>query len=409
MLAKKDRGKFDDTIAAMFSNPEFSNSYLFYAHMIGQCSVKVDNDLPAPAGVSFRLDHYNLYVNPKEFSAYDLCERLAILKHEMLHVLEGHLLRFKDLPGSDNDFQRWNLATDCAINQHIDETHLPESGVTPETLKKHRGVEVPPNQSSETYYDLLESEFDSSEGKGCRPGDPARRMDSHETWKTSEGDPDLQKDVTKKMIEKAQEETIKGRGRSPCDVSRWMEMFSRKAELNWKKVLRGVVGNKRVSTRRTIMREDRRLPHREDLKGKVKDRTFNLLVVADVSGSMSDEAVIRTLAEVRHTCEVTKTSVDMIQVDTEAFDPQKLSKTTRVFHRKGSGGTYLSTALNKAKEHRLDFQAVVVLTDGGLSGKDVQRFRDLRKKVIWLVDASGYVPDSMNTGRMKAFKISEGA
>ena len=55
------RGKLDDTLAAMFSNPDYRANYLFYAHVIGQCSIKIDKEMPAPAGVSFSVDHYNLY------------------------------------------------------------------------------------------------------------------------------------------------------------------------------------------------------------------------------------------------------------------------------------------------------------------------------------------------------------
>lgn len=132
------RGKLDDTLAAMFSNPDYSKTYLFYAHMIGQCSIIIDHDMPSPAGVAFMIDHYNLYINPDMFDTFTLVERLAILKHEMLHILYNHVVRKEDrvhLP--------WNYATDCAHNQHIDSNHLPKSAVTPETLGKMLDIDVP--------------------------------------------------------------------------------------------------------------------------------------------------------------------------------------------------------------------------------------------------------------------------
>lgn len=409
------RGKLDDTLAAMFSNIEYRDSYLFYAHIIGQCSIKIDEELPAPAGVAFVTDHYNLYVNPIEFDKFTLKERLSILKHEALHILYGHIgERSKGL-----NPMGWNLGTDCALNQHIDSTHLPACAITPKTVEAQLNIKVPIDQSAEFYYNLFKKEAkerqskegsqgqgDASQSNGNGNGFP-QSMDTHKTWEESVGDGELQEDMTKKMVERAQTETIKGKGTIPSACSTWIELHSRKSEVNWKKVLRGIIGHKRVGTRTTIMRPDRRFPTREDLRGKTKDRMFNLLVIADVSGSMSQKAITSTLSEVRHICDVTKTDVDLIQVDTVAYEPEKLSKKTVSITRKGSGGTYLFPAIQKAKDKKIDFQAIVILTDGGLLNDDIHKFRELNKKIIWLVKSGGKVSDFMNAGRMQAFRLKE--
>jgi len=408
---RTNRGKIDETLAAMFSNIKYSNDYLFYAHMIGQCSIKIDEKLPAPAGVSYQIDHFNLHINPKLFDKEPLLHRLGILKHEMLHILYGHLkLRSKGLI-----FNVWNFATDCALNQHIERDHLPDYIIDPTSLSKQLNVNVPSNKSSELYYNLIKSnippsnssggggEGDPQDGSGGTPDDGM--VGDHGIWQSSQGDEELKQDITKKMIERSQEETIKSKGKVPSGCSDWLELHTRKAEVNWRKVLRGIVGNKRVGSRSTIMRNDRRFPKRSDLRGKTKDRMFNLLVVADVSGSMSDKAVLDTLAEVRHICDVTKTDVDLIQIDAQAYKPEKLSKKTKLIGRKGHGGTQLHPALDMAKRYKIDFQAVVVLTDGGLYSDECSYFRALGKKVIWLIEEQGHIMDEMNSGRMKAFKL----
>ena len=419
-MARQDRGKLDDTLAAMFSNIEYRTDYLFYAHMIGQCSIKIEPNLPSCAGVMFSVDHYNLLINPEKFDEFTLVERLAILKHEMLHILYGHLDRKENrvhLP--------WNYSTDCALNQHINSEHLPKVGVTPESLGKAIGITVPKNQSSEFYYDLLKQQMDEQKDKqnqdSDKDGEPQEGdgqpggksqgpsmpelMDSHETWEQSVGDEDLQQDMTKKMIDKAQVETIKSKGTVPSQCSDWLEMFSRKSEVDWRKVLRGITGNKRVGKRSTIMRTDRRFPHREDLRGKTRERMFNLLVVADVSGSMGDEALLKTLGEVQHICEMTRSDVDLIQIDTQAYTPEKLSKKTKIIERKGNGGTELSPALEMAKKYKIDYNAIVVLTDGGLWNNDIDHFKKTGKKVIWLIEPHGTILPDMNTGRMQAFQL----
>lgn len=402
-MTKQNRGKLDDTLAAMFSNIEYRSNYLFYAHMIGQCSIKIREDIQAPAGVMFVNDHYDLLINPSLFDEYSLHGRLFILQHEMHHILFGHLDRLEDrvhLP--------WNFATDCAINQLGDQSHMPDGCVNPKSMGEMLGVGVTKNKNAEFYYDLMKDELEnkdqSGEGNGDGDGTP-QLIDDHSTWQESKGDKDLQKDMTKKMIEKAQTETIKGKGTVPGGCSDWLELHTRKSEVNWKKVLRGIVGNKRVNKRSTIMRKDRRFPNRDDLRGKTKDRMFNLLVVADVSGSMDDNAVIQTLGEVRHICEMTKTDVDLIQIDTQAYTPEKLTKKTKTFTRKGNGGTSLHPALEMAKEHKIDYQAVVVLTDGGLWDGDIDHFEALNKKVIWLVESGGRIMPAMNNGKMQAFQL----
>ena len=391
----KNRGKLDNTLAAMFSNIDYRSNYLFYAHMLAQCSIKIDKDMPAPAAVSFQYDHYNLYINPDKYDVYTLENRLAILKHEMLHIILGHTDRKES-----RDHYAFNVASDCALNQQIDEDHLPEGCVLPKSLGESLGIDVPKNLTAEQYYDLiLQNQKDNSETPEFT------EIDDHSKWEESVGSKELQKDLTKKMLEKANIETIKGKGKSPSEFVGWLKLFTRNNEVKWEQVLRNIVGNKKVGTRSTIMKKDRRFPGRPDLRGKTKDRKFNLLIIADVSGSMSEKALLETLAEVRNICDLTKTDIDLIQIDTQAYEPEKLSKNTKLLNRKGSGGTELFPAIKKAQESRIDFQAAVVLTDGGLWGEDIMNFRSLNKKIIWLIESKGNILPEMNEGKMQAFKL----
>ena len=394
------RGKLDDTLAAMFSHTNYKDSYLFYAHIIGLCSVKIDQELPAPAGVCFISDHYNLIINPLLFDEYTLVQRLAILKHEMLHIL------FKHLGDRSKNLQmfKFNVASDCAINQLIDPQHLPPDVIVPKTLEKMIETPVKSNESAEFYYNLLKDKNNEEKCKG--QGKP---MDTHEHWADSTGDLELQEDITKKIIEQAQIETIKSCGTIPNQCSQWIELNSRSNEVNWKKVLRGIIGHKKVSKRSTIMRSDRRFPEREDLRGKIKNRIYNLLVIIDVSGSMNNDAINTVLSEVRYICDITKTDVDLIQVDTHPCEPEKLSKKTKAFTRKASGGTNLFPAIQKAKDCKIDFQAIIVLTDGELFSDEVQKFKSLNKKIIWLIEPNGKLTPDMQTGRMQGFKLKEPA
>ena len=224
-------------------------------------------------------------------------------------------------------------------------------------------------------------------------------------WAESIGDDDLKNDLTKRMIERAQEETLKSKGTVPFQCSTWLEFYTRKNEINWKKALRGIIGNKYVGARRTIMRQNRRFPSREDLKGQLKNRIFNLLIIADVSGSMKTDALLKTLNEVKYICDITKTNLDLIQIDTDAYPPEKISKKTKLFNRKGCGGTCLFGAIEMAKQYHIDYQAIIILTDGEIFTSDLHNFKELNKKIIWLIESNGIINNEMNEGKMRAFKL----
>ena len=383
------RAAFDETMANMIAIGNYYKSYLFYGSMVSQCSVVLKR-MKAPAGVSFRHDHYQLSINPELFDAHSLEERLFILQHEMHHILNGHLKRLED-----RDFTRFNYATDCAINQLGNPKHMPQGCIVPANLPSKHKVE--PRLSAEQYYELIDPDQ-------LPPEDPEN---SHDEWLESTGDEELQDDLTKQMIENAINQTSKSRGDLPSNISHYLDLFTRKRELDWKKVLRGITGNKKVNSRKTILRRDRRNPNFEHLKGRTKDRMFDLLLISDVSGSVSDQALYSLWGEVRHICDVTKTPVKLIQVDIRPSEPEELKKTTKALVRKACGGTNLSPAIQKARDKGIKFNAIVVTTDGYLSPNDIAEFQATGVPVIWLIEASGHIMSEMNQGRMKAFQLKE--
>ena len=419
-LPKNFRDAFNETVANMFSNTKYASNYLFYAHLLGQCRVVFDPTLPAPAGVNFMHDHFNLFINndgiaPSEenpngvpgFASFPLDQRLGILKHEMLHILYNHIGRRED-----RDHNGFNISSDCAINQQIERQHLPEWVILPDQFP---GKSVPSNLTAEQYYELLPKEYKDGSGGGQGQGSGSQgngpgngQLGDHGKWAESEGDKELQDDIAKNMIERSISNTQKARGNLPSQVSDWLALVTRKREVNWKNVLRSIVGNKRVGSKRTLLRRDRRLPNFEWIKGRTKDRKFDLLLVSDVSGSVSDTALTALWGEVRHICDVTNTPVHLIQVDTCPCKPEQLKKNTRTIERKACGGTILHPALEMAEKHKLDYQAIVVTTDAYLDESDVHKFADTGKRVIWLIEADGADPmPIMNSGKMQAFKLTK--
>ena len=241
--------------------------------------------MEAMAAVSFQHDHYNLYINPtgmkqlldpeklksndvpqevKDRIQYDdegnpyikqdgfndlpIEQKLGVLKHEMLHILYGHLLRVKN-----RSFQKFNFSADCALNQHINKDHLPRGCIFPHNLPVKPSIKtVPDNKTAEQYYEMLDDskmppeqnfvgqEQSNNEGNGKSSANSHGTPGGHGKWQESQGDEVIQKDLTKKMAEKAANETQKSRGNVPGEYSNWLDVLSNKREVNWQQVLRNV-------------------------------------------------------------------------------------------------------------------------------------------------------------------------
>jgi predicted metal-dependent peptidase len=416
-----DRKAFDQAIAnmSMATSPYFRD-YVFYLHLLAQCKVVFTNSLQAAAGVGFKNDSYVLYLNTSEVigtsdsgeeilgftEKMPIEHRIGILKHEMLHVALGHLLRVKD---GDKDFMKYNIASDCALDQEIPKEHLPSYAIYPDNNfpTKLSPEEILWRQTAEYYYELIDDEALQSpdDGEGLS-GQSAYTIDDHSSWQEIEGDATLQQEMTKNMVEKAATETQKAKGNLPVGYAEMIDNLTMRREVDWKQVLRRIVGNKKANQRKTLMRRDRRLPFANWIKGKTKDRVFELAVVSDVSGSVSDKALVELWGEIIHICDLYNTPVTLVQVDTEPSKPEPLTKQTKTLERKACGGTYLSPAVKKLQETNSKFDALVVTTDGYLFDEDIEPFYKLNKPIIWLIESTGQIMPEMNQGKMRAIKLT---
>ncbi len=443
-----DRSAFDEAIAAMaVMTSEFHKDYVFYLHILAQCRVTFDEKMQAAAGVAFHHDHYTLYINPTEV-IYDgpdtegkhvtvlgfsqrlpIAQRVGILKHEMLHIILRHLERKED-----RNHDKFNIAADCALDQEIPKKHLPDYAIYPDNNFPSK-KQPPFGLTAEEYYDLIDdmpeddgkdkgqgegqdSGGDSAggEGDGDQEGEgsggqgdprPGKGGLNHDKWNESAGDAELQQELTKRMTEKAANETQKSAGRLPSNYAQIIENLTKTREVCWKQVLRRIVGNKKVNPRRTLMRRDRRLPQANWIKGKTKDRIFDLGVVSDVSGSVGDKALYKLWGEIINICDTYNTPVTVVQVDTQPMKPEVLNKMTKAIERKACGGTILAPALEMFKESKVHYDALVVTTDGYLFGNDVEPFAALKVPVIWLIEPDGQIMPEMERNGMRAIKLKD--
>lgn len=382
----------------MFSNSLYSHDYLFYACMVSQCNIAFDEQLPSIAGVSYSNGSYKLYINPIKFNELTLVQRLAVLKHEMLHILNGHLLYRRE---ESRNHYNWNLATDTSINQLINSNHLPSSCVTTEYIEELIKSKVKKLEPSEYYYELL-----NNSKVNMQSLDSSENIDNHKSWELSSTSDSIesQKNITTEMIEESKEITQRTIGEFPNEYSKWIKINKNEYRVNWKKYLKSLI---KTNTKiKTIFKPNRRLPGRMDLKGSKKDKTINILYIIDASGSVKDSEFRELNSVLISLCSQYNIKITSIQVDSEASEPEILTKNTEIIERKRNAGTFLSSGLIKAEEHKLKYDTVIVSTDGYLSSLDVSEFIKINKKVIFLISKNGSVAAFKNLGNnIKCIKL----
>lgn len=388
----ENKTKFEEALKSML-NGSAKERYCFYASMILACDIEYSENIPT-LGVRFdeKLLKYNLAINLEFFNKLTDVQRLGVLKHEMLHILNGHTtIRMPDncIP------EAWNAATDCAINQMISKSDLPKPNINIDSFRTHIDKNALENMNAEYYYDLILIKLDNSNSSGSSSdsdssnnqdnqdnqdnsgnqgnqneqqgsnnsqmsGLSKKSFDSHKDWKQSKEFQNVVKEITSKMIDKAIQQTMKSNGTLPNDIDEYINLFSNKSILNWRQLLRKYTGNKRVGRISTIMRKSKRFPTRDDLRGYQKDRTFDCLVVLDVSGSMSDKEIMDGLNEIHHICKLTNSKLKLVQVDTEVHSVEEFTKKTKLFNRKGNGGTILQDGIDVNVKRDL----TILITDG---------------------------------------------
>ena len=410
----------EESIVQMITYNYSSNeSLMWYGHLVTGCEIKRDLTMPSPAGVRFMFNKYELFINPLLFGLYTTEEQIGILKHEILHIINLHIVRQKD-----KVHKKWNYATDISINQLI--KNIPKDGLQPEQFKFAR------NLNAEQYYEMIPNQQESSGGNGGSSDDNSGNENAgessvvdneqklkdmihsalsqvqngmvgdHSKWNESEGDEQAAKEIARQMAETA---TNKSRGMSPVECSDAIAILKMKEQINWKKELRRIVGNRKAFTKLTIKKNDRRFPDRKDLRGKTFDHIADILVVLDVSGSMSDEELMYGLNETRAIVTKAGAGVKIMQVDTEPKIVEDFDPKAKSFTRRGYGGTYLYPAIEYAMKQKVRFDAVVMITDGYI--ENTWDGVVPRVPFIWLVtkDAKNLSLDIGSYPRMKAYTL----
>lgn len=346
----------------------------FFAHVLSGLARKFTEDTRT-AAVGVLGDKVVLYINPGFFLGRlkSTSARVAVLKHEVLHVILKHLFR----EGYVADMEIFNMAADIVVNQYVGEWQLPETAITIERFPD-MGLEL--GQTAEYYYRELKKRRQGGTGldSATKGGEVLDALYGHPThsdhslWAEpgmSSGEPGpgsviseaVESRIESLLVQSYNRTPAKSHGSIPGGIRKILDsiMAGRKPELDWRRVLR-LFSTAHGTTR--IWHSMKRVSKRFGTRPGIRiARSRSLAVVLDTSGSIGDACLASFMAEVEGMRRA-GSLVTIIESDCKVQDVYPY-RPGREFHPKGGGGTDFNDALRFVRRRR-SFDACIYLTDG---------------------------------------------
>lgn len=377
----------------------------FYANLI--MNMRREFTCKYPTLAVSATDEINLYINPYFFCSLTRKERVALLKHETLHVVHNHFTRFRDLEPKiyEENSKRslkdrfedmtnasiLNQAADYAINEYIpdlpkkfnifdkngnaikeldkleDGTENPNAGKKIETgplLVKELKEKLPDTlheQNLEYYYELIKNEQEKQKDKGNSQStsQQSSTLDDHSAWHESSASEDQIKEKVKEIVNKAVEQTgERNMGNLSQSVLQAIDKLNHVPK-DWRQEIQRFVARSAEIIKKSS-RKKRNRRYGLIFPGTVTYSKMHLVNIVDSSGSVGDEECAQFFAEMGrlHKMEI---KITVIEHDHEVkaiydFDPKK------PYQLHGRGGTSFKEAFDKAS--KMDIDGIIHFTDG---------------------------------------------
>lgn len=357
----------------------------FYGLFLISLNKELNKNIPT-ACVTPENINVKLVVNPEYWITLDEKTKMAVLKHELLHIAFFHLNNFNRFPNK----QLYNVAADLEINQYIDDEM---KGETWEGLEIHqppfKDLNLATKQGTKYYYEALQKEMDENPD-----GDLAQMMagmdgegsigDIHELWKAMEGLGEAERNLIAKQIdyqlkEVAEELKKRGRGLIPSEMQEYINSLFETNEpvIDWASYLRRFNSmSSMVYTKKTRRKPNRRFNSGPALKIKQKKKT---LVAIDTSGSVSQRDLIEFFNEIYHIYK-TGTYIDIVECDAKIQRVYNYKGERENIEVKGRGGTDFEPVMEYLLENKDKYANLIYLTDGGCPAPKTQPI----KPILWV-------------------------
>lgn len=408
--------------------------YNYWGYLFSRIRQRANSQLPSIMGVAPEPDGtLCLHYHPEMVAKTDDKNLTKVIEHEGFHLLNKHIPRLLRILANETDPSRkknkvklWNIASDCCVNQQANlKGALNIAGmewplVLPELYK------LPVNKVTEWYfYELLKRDGNQngngqgdSEGEG--EGDPDSGppgFDDHSQWvEAVKGVADLSS-LSRKIDQHLQniiKETVKTfnkeRGNLPANIAELIQSALKPPKAPYYQIIRKLVRGSRFSKFQrsptkinrkrtyTFVIGDSELPEISPFPGKTRDFTFDIVVLIDTSGSMSQDDVLEGLSGVKNIIEKDKHCyTTVLEVDAQVEKEYRVKRVRDIqFNIKGRGGTSLRPGLDRARE--LGCDVCLAFTDGYTENINQIPRKALPKKLIWVITPNGSPKNVNETG-----------
>ncbi len=341
----------------------------FFGHFFLETERIIRKDLPSPAGTFFRDTRYVLAFNPSLFLPLTFLQQQDVIRHELLHILSGHLLRAEALKERYAPFVLV-VAMDLSVNPYL--SHLPPGYITLAKVNSTFHLTLSSFESMEYYARKLQPIWDKSAEnvhlfqKTFGPPDTVNVPgalyipgESHTIWSESTSlDPSLMQAFHQEMLARA------GKVSTSEYMARLLASFSpAPGPIPWSVILKTLTGKLPQGRRRSVMRRNRRQPLRLELPGELGRYRANIFLGLDISGSIRKEDFEEALKEILHILQSSQHTLTILEGDDAIRRVYPLRSFRDLLPRlRARGGTAFSPYVNYVNAHNGDL--LIMLTDG---------------------------------------------
>jgi predicted metal-dependent peptidase len=350
---------------------EVGKIFLYYYPAVTRLRFKKDNENTLTMGIncSLVITYNEMFINKLTDG-----ELTAVVRHEILHYMQGHHARYVNNSLKDAlPMEIHNIAMDLEINEFID--NLPEGAY------RAKDFNFPEKKTYEEYLLLLNSDGDgqgnNKQEKNSGDTDQAQgkmpindiNLDGY--CDNYQGQKDFQDALEGLKKECKEYEESKSRGTESVDdgISRRIQ----KRKYRWDQVFQNILTTKITEIvagfrYRTFEKANRRYVHTPDIilpvfiDRKIK---ISLAIIMDVSGSMYG-ITDKMYGVMKSMIDITDMSIDItiLEVNTDVeniirgFDLKR-----ETVESKGGGGTDMGAGLHYIKEKKMEPDLIIVMTD----------------------------------------------
>ena len=291
-----------------------------------------------------------------------------LVLHEVYHKLYRHLTTWKHL--YKEDAQLANMSCDYVINDKIMSEYGKDGWVT-----MPKGGCYNPKYSgwdtAQVYNDLKK---DQDEGDGGQGGGQPQGFDEHDWDGAQEMSADEQRELAREIDEAVRQGALIA-GKLGSGGDRNLDELMQ-PQVDWREVLRDFVQTTCAGTDYSTWRRPSRryIGAGIYMPSGISEQVGELVVAIDTSGSIGGRELSAFLSEVKAVCDtVHPEKLRVLYWDTkvcrdEVYETHEQDDIVKSTKPAGGGGTCVECVPEYLREHNINPQACIVLTDGYLYG-----------------------------------------